>query len=516
MLSRAEHERTSIFTRYDVGRKNGANIDHWEESDYKIYEQVDKYGFIQADKNDLEVPVEKQRIQMRIQQEREKKWKKMLAKWKSDGKMNRETQEKLAKRVYKGVPNTYRSKVWQKLLNLDEIMKKNEGVYDKFLKIARDWATEAKQIDSDVNRQFREHIDFQKRYSLKQISLYKVLVAYSMYNMEVGYCQGMAGLAGVLLMYLDEEEAFWGLNELLTNDRYGMHGFFMLGFPKLMRFTKHHDKIITKCIPKLKKHLDSHGVDSILYALKWFFVVFVERVPFDLCLRIWDIFLLDGERVLVAMAYTILKLHKNKLMKLKELDSITTFLQSALYKDFGYENDFVIRTLELSMDELRRLKLVVPLKSDSDIDELNNIRSCLGKFIEPNVESKIGLRQAIFTQTERNVTDNVLAERQQNQLNNQNSVDTNSVSDNGDDNISQFTTGGSTHRLRMYKSNHSISTSLATSFCSDNDDDDDDAEGDDDVYNVEEVVRSRDRTIICDIDENEDSESENQHQITRL
>lgn len=37
-----------------------------------------------------------------------------------------------------------------------------------------------------------------------------------------------------------------------------------------------------------------------------------EQTPFTLTLRLWDIYILEGERVLTAMAYTILKLHKSK------------------------------------------------------------------------------------------------------------------------------------------------------------------------------------------------------------
>lgn len=54
--------------------------------------------------------------------------------------------------------------------------------------------------------------------------MFYVLSAYSMYNMEVGYCQGMSVLAGLLLLYMDEEEAFWGLSVLLTDKKYSMHG----------------------------------------------------------------------------------------------------------------------------------------------------------------------------------------------------------------------------------------------------------------------------------------------------
>lgn len=36
------------------------------------------------------------------------------------------------------------------------------------------------------------------------------------------------------------------------------------------------------------------------------------QTPFTLTLRIWDIYILEGERALPAMSYTILKLHKSK------------------------------------------------------------------------------------------------------------------------------------------------------------------------------------------------------------
>lgn len=88
----------------------------------------------------------------------------------------------------------------------------------------------------------------------------------------------MSTLAGMLLMYLGEEETFWALNILLTEKKFAMHGLFILGFPKLTRFLAHHDKILTKFLPKLKRHFDQCNLDSILYSLKWFFVIFCERV----------------------------------------------------------------------------------------------------------------------------------------------------------------------------------------------------------------------------------------------
>lgn len=134
-----------------------------------------------------------------------------------------------------------------------------------------------------------------------------------------GYCQGMSQVAALLLMYLDEEDAFWGLSNLMADPKWAMHGkfiqfldkltdfiarneklknkiktiqnkiikniyvriflgFFIPGFPKLIRFQQHHDRVISKLLPKLKKHFDRQNIDAGLYTLKWFFQCFLDRV----------------------------------------------------------------------------------------------------------------------------------------------------------------------------------------------------------------------------------------------
>uniref|UniRef100_A0A1B0CRP3 Rab-GAP TBC domain-containing protein n=1 Tax=Lutzomyia longipalpis TaxID=7200 RepID=A0A1B0CRP3_LUTLO len=205
LIARANEEREKLFQRYEKGREPGAEIDPWEDPGFEVYHQTDRYGFIHDRRLPQKVNPNEAKARA-IELERVKKWLKMLNKWNS-----RETAEKLHSRVYKGIPDKLRSKVWVKLLNLEEVMAKQKDVYKKMLRLARQCSTEARQIDSDVNRQFREHLFYRERYSIKQQSLFNVLTAYSMYNMEVGYCQGMSGLAGVLLMYMDEEEAFWAL-----------------------------------------------------------------------------------------------------------------------------------------------------------------------------------------------------------------------------------------------------------------------------------------------------------------
>lgn len=71
------------------------------------------------------------------------------------------------------------------LLDIEQTKQDNKDVYQRMLTEARLRSTEARQIDSDVNRQFRDHFIYRERYGIKQKSLYNVLTAYSMYNMEV-------------------------------------------------------------------------------------------------------------------------------------------------------------------------------------------------------------------------------------------------------------------------------------------------------------------------------------------
>eukprot|EP00092_Neocalanus_flemingeri_P004627 GFUD01004986.1.p1 GENE.GFUD01004986.1~~GFUD01004986.1.p1 ORF type:complete len:865 (-),score=218.95 GFUD01004986.1:642-2888(-) len=98
-------------------------------------------------------------------------------------------------------------------------------------------------------------------------------------------------------------------------------------------------------------------MDTGIYTLKWFFQCFLDRIPFNLTIRVWDVYLLEGESIMIAMAYTILKLHRKSLLKM-EMDELMEFLQKTLESDFGYEDDFVIETaLKDSLAELRSSRL---------------------------------------------------------------------------------------------------------------------------------------------------------------
>lgn len=79
------------------------------------------------------------------------------------------------------------------------------------------------------------------------------------------------------------------------------------------------------------------------------------------------------------------------------------YLQVKLQKDFGYDDDFVIKALEQCSEELRKAKMDLPPNaSEAEFPQK------LGVFVEPTKDEKIGHRKPDFNEIEREVTENVI------------------------------------------------------------------------------------------------------------
>lgn len=340
----------------DDEEKEESNESNSEGDQNTESQYVDRYGFIRGKHVDVD------KNALKLERKRADKWVQMLKEWKLAMTTNLDLlhqtcPQKLEERIRKGIPDSVRGEVWRRLLTVPMLIKQNEGIYQTMLESGHENTKDVRQIDLDVNRTYRNHVMFKKRYSLKQKMLFNILVAYSAYNTEVGYCQGMSQIAALLLMYMDEEDAFWALSMLMSDKNHAMHGFFVPGFPKLQLFTKKHDKIVSKLLPKIHKKFKKAGIESTLYTLKWFFQCFLDKVPFPLTLRIWDCYLYYGDVILLAMSYTILNLHKKTITKMN-LEQSINYLQNDLENDFGYKEDNVITSLFKSIRILKQKKLL--------------------------------------------------------------------------------------------------------------------------------------------------------------
>ena len=50
----------------------------------------------------------------------------------------------------------------------------------------------------------------------------------------------------------------------------------------------------------LSINTESHGVDPVLLSLNWFLCLFVDSLPVNTYLHIWDAFLFEGSKVTIA------------------------------------------------------------------------------------------------------------------------------------------------------------------------------------------------------------------------
>lgn len=94
-------------------------------------------------------------------------------------------------------------------------------------------------------------------------------------------------------------------------------------------------------------------------------------------------------------------------MKISSTYVETTSFQVKLYKDFMYDEDAVIQTLEKSMEDLKRSKLDLP--GPPSKEELPS--RPFGTFIEPSFEQIVGRRAERFSDKEKSTKEIVVTRR---------------------------------------------------------------------------------------------------------
>jgi len=281
-------------------------------------EKFDKFGFI-IKKEVITEEMKKSKDYIMMQKAREELKKKAPArvkKWNQMLKKGGAAHTKIKNRIRKGIPNSVRGEAWKVLINTKELIESHANVYEKMVN-QKPQHKVVKQIDLDIPRTFGTHRLFRERYGKGQVMMFRILKAYSNYNPELGYCQGMASIVGLLLMYLKEEDAFWVLVHLMGNHKYLMGDLFLPGLPKLKENLYVHDKLFKKMMPKLFNHFEKLTIMSSMYATKWYMKYMIDSLPFDVLLRVWDIYISEGNKVIYSVVMALLKLHEDKLLKMQ-------------------------------------------------------------------------------------------------------------------------------------------------------------------------------------------------------
>lgn len=279
---------------------------------------VDRFGFIKPESSNSPEALNRSKSAFEFEREerRVRKWRKMIGAGGSDWKHYvRRKPHVVKRRVRKGIPDCLRGLVWQLISGSRDLLLMNPGVYEQLVI----YETSASELDiiRDISRTFPSHVFFQQRHGPGQRSLYNVLKAYSVYDRDVGYVQGMGFIAGLLLLYMSEEDAFWLLVALLKGAVHApMEGLYLSGLPLVQQYLFQFDNLVKEHLPKLGDHFAQETINPSMYASQWFITVFSYSFPFHLALRIWDVFLYEGVKVVFRVGLALLKSCHDELVKL--------------------------------------------------------------------------------------------------------------------------------------------------------------------------------------------------------
>jgi len=242
--------------------------------------------------------------------------------------------------LYKrGIPSSRRASVWLKLSKLipntallhcsqEEIEgPEHSCLYKKLLEIPDTFHEQ--QIRADITRTFpTEQNIFAPEF---QQGLFNVLKAFSLYDQEVGYCQGLSFVAALLLMHLQEEPAFFLLMRLLKGHNF--RSFYTEDMNGVRLRMYQVNKITQSLFPKMYKHMEDLGISVAVVTTPWFMTAFGYQLPLDVALRVTDVMLYEGIPALFRIALAILVLCEKEILELN-VDGVMDYFRSDLREKF--------------------------------------------------------------------------------------------------------------------------------------------------------------------------------------
>lgn len=283
--------------------------------------EIDPYGFKHGDDFDYNSYEEFMSNYMSILVRRARKWDALLngtSKVKRSGKVKRY--------VRKGIPNEHRGEVWMSVSKAQKMMKQNGGLYQRLLEQELD-PNVLTEIDIDLHRTFPENIYFANDASeSKQAALRNVLIAFAKHNPDIGYCQGLNYVVGMMLIVLkDEEKAFFLLEKLTKQILVGYYSRNLRGLNVDQLVL---GELIKLKNPTLAKHMEDKLVPWSLVCMKWFVCLYLDILPIETTLRVWDCLFYEGPKILFRVALTLVLQNSEVILSARDSSQIVDTFKS--------------------------------------------------------------------------------------------------------------------------------------------------------------------------------------------
>ena len=237
---------------------------------------------------------------------------------------------KLKERTRKGIPEGMRGLAWIKIAGIKEFKAGNDNLYKYLVSRINNPnfidKNEEEVIIRDLHRTFPKNMIFNTKLGEGQRALFRILICFSAHNRNTGYVQGMGFLAAFFLSYMDEENSFWMLYCIFR--KYKLEEVYLKDFPGLKKRFFIFLKLVEKFLPKIYKKLLKEQAYPTMYASQWFFTLYTNCLPFELLVRIFDCYLLEGEKIIYRIGLAILKSNENELLKVRHFEEFMENLRN--------------------------------------------------------------------------------------------------------------------------------------------------------------------------------------------
>ncbi|KAL4483879.1 hypothetical protein ABPG72_006254 [Tetrahymena utriculariae] len=249
--------------------------------------------------------------------------------------------------LLKGIPYDVRKDVWLILSKVEELKMQNKKF--NFEAMSKTEGPCDKLILKDLNRTFSDMTFFQIKDKHDNTfegreKLFRVLRAYSHFDQEIGYTQGMNFIAASLLVHLNpdnekdlevqfinkeyEENTFWILVHIMQIKNWRI--LFLDETPGIHMMIKTLDQKMKEYIPQIFNHIADVGLDSYSCFSQYFFTILLYNAPKTVQKRILDLFLFEGEQILYSVIIKMLTLCSDIILSINDMQKMMEFFKKGI------------------------------------------------------------------------------------------------------------------------------------------------------------------------------------------
>jgi len=214
--------------------------------------------------------------------------------------------------IHKGVPDFRRRQAWQAVIGVTEFNQRNPDFYkramhrtfgDRLETSYHNFPTFGGKMRPSDYYLTLEGVEVAKR----------ILYVVGHEHSELTHAAPLPDMVAICLHYMNEPEAYLMLHLMISASQKSKHYFFNLTQKASKSFLKNLGDLVKQHHPKLANHMKSLNVRVNDFAEDWFNRLFISYLPYQTSLRVLDVYINEGSKVLLTVGLGLLQMYSEVL-----------------------------------------------------------------------------------------------------------------------------------------------------------------------------------------------------------